>query len=116
DAFAGDWLTQETRQYLLRTSSAAAPASFRVSGRLALPPESGPCTVSLCAEWDPQRLRLLGNPFRLDPAEPEVWQRRVAQGPMVRVPANTATAQAGVAVMIQQVLPDRPRSGVALVE
>jgi hypothetical protein len=115
DAFAGDWLRQAGRQYLILGSDGRNPVTLRVSGVANPPPVTGECTVSLRAP-NVQRLDLLGNPMRRDASRAEVWDSRVQQGPMVTAQGNVSNQMRGVAVRIRQVFPEQPRPGAATLD
>jgi len=114
DAFAGDWLRQRTRQYSIRSSTAANPSMLTVAVAGMPAPVAGDCTLSLRGP-DAARLDLLGNPLRRDSADPTVWQRRVAEGAILRHGGAPVAVGAGVAVLIQEVQGGVPRAGVASV-
>ena len=112
DAFAGDWLRQDGRQYRILASSAANPARLSLDATGVPAPRPGACAVSLRGP-DPKRLDLLGNPLRRDSSSPLIWERRALQIPLTELSAKVTGETFGVPVTIAQVSADDPREGVA---
>ena len=115
DAFAGDWLRQEERQYLVRTSSRLRGGELPGQRSSRPPPGRGCVHRDAAGRGGFAAASAAGNPLRPDPSRAEVWRRRVAQGPVVTLVGTAAAIQGGVAVAIQQVTPGR-RAGVSVVE
>jgi WD40 repeat protein len=114
DAFHGDWLRQDNRQYLIRASSATDPTTLTLDATDLPPPTRGFCALSMRAP-DPQRLDLLGNPLRPDKAHATAWERRARQGPIITVEAAILQRTSGVVITCSKVQPNTPRPQVTTV-